>query len=423
LSYELFVSTHNSELRTHNLYKMKQTTIGILGGGQLGRMLALAGYPLGLRFCFLEPAADAPAGHLAEHVRAGYDDPAALERFGAGVDLISYEFENVSVAAARRLAEHVPVYPPPAALDAAQDRLAEKRFFQSLGVATPPFAPVSSRAELDAAIAQIGLPAVLKTRRLGYDGKGQFVLHAPADVDRAWAALGGAPSVLEGFVAFTRELSILAARNRSGQIVFYPLVENHHRAGILRLSLAPAPALAPALQAEAEQIAAKALAALDYVGMLAIELFEVDDRPPTTDRRTELIQSNHDSQVNISIDQTVVSRRSSVVVNEMAPRVHNSGHWTIEGAETSQFEQHLRAVLGLPLGSTAPRGVSAMVNLIGACPEAAEVLAIPGAHLHLYGKAPRPERKLGHVTVRADDERELQARLAQVQALVRQLEN
>jgi 5-(carboxyamino)imidazole ribonucleotide synthase len=389
---------------------MKPTTIGILGGGQLGRMLALAGYPLGLRFRFLEPTADAPAGHVAEHERASYDDPAALERFAAGVDLISYEFENVPVAAARRLAEYVPVYPPPAALDAAQDRLAEKRFFQSLGMAIPPFAPVGSRAELEAAVAQIGLPAVLKTRRLGYDGKGQFVLHTPADVERAWGVLDGAPLILESFVAFKRELSILAARSRSGQMAFYPLVENQHRAGILRLSLAPAPALAPTLQAEAEQIAAKALEALDYVGMLAIELFEVDKSRKTTD------ESGDPSSF-------VLRPSSHLVVNEMAPRVHNSGHWTIEGAETSQFEQHLRAVLGLPLGSSAPHGMSAMVNLIGICPERAEVLAIPGAHLHLYGKAPRAGRKLGHITLCADDENELQARLAQVQALVRQSEN
>jgi 5-(carboxyamino)imidazole ribonucleotide synthase len=400
---------------------MTTTTIGILGGGQLGRMLALAGYPLGLRFRFLEPDADAPAGHLAEHDRAGYDDPATLERFAAGVDLISYEFENVPVVAARRLAERVPVYPPPAALDAAQDRLAEKRFFQELGVATPPFAPVGSRAELAAAVAQIGLPAVLKTRRLGYDGKGQFVLRTPADIGRAWAALGGAPLIVEGFIAFRRELSILAARGRAGAIAFYPLVENHHRAGILRLSLAPAPALTPALQAEAEQIAAKALEALDYVGILAIELFEV--RPKNQERASIGSTKNHVDTVGSRLTLRVPVLGSGLLVNEMAPRVHNSGHWTIEGAETSQFEQHLRAVLGLPLGSTALRGVSAMVNLIGVWPERADVLAIPGAHLHLYGKAPRAGRKLGHVTVRGDDERQLKARLAQVQALVRQSEN
>ena len=255
--------------------KMTHPTIGILGAGQLGRMLALAGYPLGLRFRFLDPAPDAPAGHMAEHMQAGYEDAATLEQFSAGLDAVTYEFENVPVAAARFLAERVPVYPPPAALEAAQDRLVEKTFFQKLGVATPPFAPVDSQADLDAAIAQIGLPAVLKTRRLGYDGKGQIILREPADAATAWAALGGAPLILEGFVPFERELSILAARSRNGETAFFPLVENHHRDGILRLSLAPAPGVTPALQAAAEQIASRALAALDYVGVLAIELFQI----------------------------------------------------------------------------------------------------------------------------------------------------
>jgi 5-(carboxyamino)imidazole ribonucleotide synthase len=372
------------------------TTVGILGAGQLGRMLALAGYPLGLRFRLLDPAPGAPAGHLAEHTQDGYDDDATLERFSAGLAAATYEFENVPVTAARFLADRVPVYPPPAALEAAQDRLAEKTFFQRIGAATPPFAPVESRADLESAIARIGLPAVLKTRRLGYDGKGQCVLRAPADVEDAWAALGGSPTILEGFVAFERELSILAARGRDGATAYYPLVENRHRDGILRLSLAPAPGATPALQAEAEQIAARALAALEYVGVLAIELFQTVG-PGAWDLGLEASGSGH---------------APHLLVNEMAPRVHNSGHWTIEGAETSQFEQHLRAVLGLPLGFTAPRGHSAMVNLIGTLPDPAAVLAIPGAHLHLYGKQPRPGRKVGHVTIRADQIDELQARLA-----------
>jgi len=240
---------------------------------------------------------------------------------------------------------------------------------------------------------------VLKTRRLGYDGKGQCVLRAPADAATAWDALGSAPLILEGFVAFERELSILAARGRDGATAFYPLIENHHRDGILRLSLAPAPGVTLALQAEAEQIASRALAALKYVGVLAIELFQVpgdwDEMAPQPP-----------------------APNPQLLVNEMAPRVHNSGHWTIEGAETSQFEQHLRAVLGLPLGPTGPRGRSAMVNLIGALPDTAAVLAIPGAHLHLYGKAPRPGRKVGHITVRADDSDELQVRLSRIQALI-----
>jgi 5-(carboxyamino)imidazole ribonucleotide synthase len=369
-------------------------------------MLALAGYPLGLRFRLLDPARDAPAGHLAEHIQAGYDHPATLEGFCAGLDAVTYEFENVPVAAARLLAEHMPVYPPPAALEVAQDRLAEKTFFQNLGIATAPFAPVDSRADLDAAIAQIGLPAVLKTRRLGYDGKGQVVLREMADAGAAWAALGGTPLIVEGFVPFTRELSILAARGRNGETAFYPLVENHHRDGILRLSLAPAPGSTPALQSAAEQMAARALAALSYVGVLAIELFQVpgdggwgmgDGRsrthPPSPNPHTQL-------------------------VNEMAPRVHNSGPWTIEGAETSQFEQHLRAMLSMPLGATVARGHSAMVNLIGALPDPAAVLAIPGAHLHLYGKQPRAGRKVGHITIRADDEDGLRVRLAQLQSMI-----
>jgi 5-(carboxyamino)imidazole ribonucleotide synthase len=386
---------------------MTHPTIGILGAGQLGRMLALAGYPLGLRFRFLDPAPGAPAGHMAEHLQGSYEDAALLEGFSNGLDAVTYEFENVPVAAARFLAEHVPIYPPPAALETAQDRLAEKTFFQKLGVATPLFAPVDSRDDLDAAIAQIGLPAVLKTRRLGYDGKGQVVLREPADAATAWAALGGAPLILEGFVPFARELSILAARGRNGETAFFPLVENHHRDGILRLSLAPAPGTTPALQAAAEQIASRALAALEYVGVLAIELFQVPGD-------WELGIGDWESSV--PSPQSPVPNR--LLVNEMAPRVHNSGHWTIEGAETSQFEQHLRAILGLPLGATAARGYSAMVNLIGAQPDPAAVRAIPGAHLHLYGKPARPGRKVGHITLRADQSGELQVRLAQAVDLI-----
>jgi 5-(carboxyamino)imidazole ribonucleotide synthase len=386
---------------------MSHTTIGILGAGQLGRMLALAGYPLGLRFRLLDPAPDAPAGDMAEHIQAGYHDAAALNRFSAGLAAITYEFENVPVETARALAGHTPIFPPPAALEVAQDRLAEKTFFQSIGAATPPFGAVDSRADLDAAIARIGLPAVLKTRRLGYDGKGQAILRAPSDVEPAWAALGGAPLILEGFVPFERELSILAARGHNGQIAFYPLVENHHRDGILRLSLAPAPGVIPALQAEAERIAARALAALEYVGVLAIELFQApgDGGWGLGDGR--------------AMSHPPAPIPHSLLVNEMAPRVHNSGHWTIEGAETSQFEQHLRAILGLPLGATALRGHAAMVNLIGEPPDPAAVLAIAGAHLHLYGKAPRPGRKVGHITITAEQADELQARLARVQSLIK----
>ncbi len=341
-------------------------TVGILGGGQLGRMIALAGYPLGLRFRFLDPSPHAPAGHLAELHSGPLEDPETLLRFARELDCVTFEWESVPVEAARFLAERLPVYPPPDALATAQDRLTEKRFFREMGIPTPEFAPVDSRGDLDAAVARCGLPAVLKTRRLGYDGKGQAVLRRPEDLEPAWESLGGTPLILESFVPFQREVSLVAVRSRDGEAAFYPLVENHHREGILRLSLAPAPGLSAGLQEQAETFGVRALEALDYVGVLAIEFFQQDGR---------------------------------LVANEMAPRVHNSGHWTIEGAETSQFANHLRAVLGLPLGSTAPRGHSAMVNLIGSAPSAESLLRLPGAALHLYGKSAAPGRKIGHVTV------------------------
>jgi 5-(carboxyamino)imidazole ribonucleotide synthase len=341
--------------------------IGVLGGGQLGRMLALAGYPLSLRFRFFDPADQAPAGQVAEHIQAEYGDRPALDRFSTSLDCLTYEFENVPVESARYLAAIIPhFYPKPQALEIAQDRLLEKKWFQRLGIDTAPFVPVETQADLTRAVTQIGLPAVLKTRRWGYDGKGQFRLQSHDDVSAAWKALGGSPLLLEGFVAFDREMSIIAARNRGGDSVYYPLVENQHRDGILRLTLAPAPQTSAGLQAAAEEAARRVLESLDYVGVLTIELFEAQGR---------------------------------LLANEMACRVHNSGHWTIEGAETSQFENHLRAILDLPLGATKPLGCSAMLNLIGTLPDSAAVLAVPGAHLHLYGKTPRPGRKLGHITV------------------------
>jgi 5-(carboxyamino)imidazole ribonucleotide synthase len=345
--------------------------IGVLGAGQLGRMLALAGYPLGLSFRFFDPVETSCVEELAPRVRGEYEDPDGLERFANGLDAITYEFENVSVGAARHLERFAPVFPPPAALEASQDRLTEKSLFRELGIDTPPFADVNSQGGLADAVARIGLPAVLKTRRMGYDGKGQLVLRTEADVEAAWEALGGRPLILEGFVPFDREVSILAARGRDGATAFYPLIENHHAGGILRLSLAPAPELDPALQARAEEYAKRLLDRLGYVGVLALELFQVG---------------------------------GELLANEMAPRVHNSGHWTIEGAETSQFENHVRAVAGLPLGSTALRGYSAMVNLIGTTPSREDVLTIEGAHLHLYGKEPRAGRKLGHITARTDEQ-------------------
>jgi 5-(carboxyamino)imidazole ribonucleotide synthase len=332
-------------------------------------MLALAGMPLGHTFVFLEPAPEATRD-IGEVIVASADDPQALHRLASVSDVVTFEFENVPVAAARAIAGTVPVHPSTEALATAQDRFLEKTFFRALGIPTPRFVAVDSRHDLDRATAALGLPAVLKTRRLGYDGKGQQILRAPADVGPAWGALGGRPLVLEAFVPFSRELSILAVRGGGGAIAYYPLVENHHRDGILRRSLAPAPALTPALCSRAEGYARAVLEQLGYVGVLAIELFQVGDE---------------------------------LLVNEMAPRVHNSGHWTIEGAVTSQFENHVRAITGMPLGSTAAVGVSAMVNLVGSIPDPATVLAIPGAHLHLYGKAARGGRKVGHVTLVGED--------------------
>jgi len=356
-------------------------TIGILGGGQLGYMLALAGYPLDFHFRFLDPSPQAPVGRIASRVTAEYTDFEALEKFAHGLALVTYEFENVPVEAARFLQKLVPVYPSTQALETAQDRRSEKLLFQKLGIPTTKFAVIHSADELHQAVQKIGLPAVLKTCRLGYDGKGQWVLRSNEDVGRIKNEIPSAPLILEKFVKFSRELSILAVRARDGATSFYPLVENHHRGGILRLSLAPAPRLAEILQREAQDAARRVLESLDYVGVLAIELFECDGH---------------------------------LLANEMAPRVHNSGHWTIEGAITSQFENHLRAVSGLPLGVTRTLGFSAMLNLIGELPDANELLALPDAHLHLYGKSPRPGRKVGHVTLRADSIEQLEQRLRQL---------
>ncbi|HKY03377.1 MAG TPA: 5-(carboxyamino)imidazole ribonucleotide synthase [Blastocatellia bacterium] len=359
--------------------------IGVLGGGQLGRMLALAGYPMGFRFRVLDRSDEAPAGQVAELVAAEFTDERALLDFASGLDLLTYEFENVPVHTARFLSRKALVYPPPEALEAAQDRLTEKQFFERLGIPVPPFFAVESLAELEAGIAGTGLPAVLKTRRFGYDGKGQFILRNSDDAAEAWRTLKGAPLLLESFVKFDREVSIIAVRGSTTETAFYPLVENHHERGMLRISIAPARALDSSLQALAERYATLTLEALNYVGVLAIEFFQVG---------------------------------GELFVNEMAPRVHNSGHWTIEGAETSQFENHLRAIAGLPLGSTAARGVSGMLNLIGTLPDTARVLEVAGAHLHLYGKAARPNRKLGHVTVTSGDGKSLKEKIDRLSWLV-----
>jgi 5-(carboxyamino)imidazole ribonucleotide synthase len=339
-------------------------TIGVLGAGQLGRMLALAGYPLGLDFLFLDKGPGTPAHQVAPSLFGDFTDQALLEELASRCEVVTFDWENVPAAALDVLESRVAIAPPRAALATAQDRLLEKQLFAALRIPTNASAAVDSLADLHRAVAAIGLPGVLKTRRLGYDGKGQFVLRKPGDVDAAWAELGSAPLLYEQLVPFDYEVSAIGVRSRSGEFAMYPLNRNLHQDGVLRLTRAPWKA--PKLEAAARRALRKVMEHFQYVGVLAIEFFV---------------------------------RRGALLANEMAPRVHNSGHWTIEGAVTSQFENHLRAVLGLPLGSTAARGHSAMVNLIGAMPEGAGLLKESGLHLHDYGKVARAGRKLGHITL------------------------
>jgi 5-(carboxyamino)imidazole ribonucleotide synthase len=349
------------------------TTVGILGGGQLARMLALSGAPLGLRFLVMDTSAEACAGQFAPMVVGDYRDDAALAEFASRIDVATFDFENVPAESARWLATRVPVFPSPRALATAQDRLVEKTLFRELDIPVPEFAAIAVRTDLDAAIARIGTPCILKTRRLGYDGKGQFRIKAPADADAAWDALGAQAEtvglILEAFVPFQRELSVVAVRGRDGEFRAWPLTVNWHVDGVLSASLAPA-SVDAALAAIAIGHARKLAEALDYVGVFALELF---------------------------------CRDGQLLANELAPRVHNSGHWTIEGSDTSQFQNHLRAVLGLPLGDTCMLGHACMLNWIGAMPDAGAVLREPGGHWHDYGKAPRDGRKVGHATLRCDD--------------------
>lgn len=347
--------------------------VGIIGAGQLGRMLALAGYPLGLRFVFVDQSENAPGGQVGDIIVGAFDDPAALERLCEVAEVITFDVENVPESAVRPVSEKVRFLPPVEALATAQDRLAEKRAFASLHIPTPRFMPVATREALELAVVQLGLPSVLKTRRLGYDGRGQRVLRQESDLDDAWDALGGVPMILEEYVPFDAEVSIIGVRRPSGDVRFYPLSENVHVDGILSHSRAPYEDAA--LQESAERHIRRLMDHLDYAGVLTIEFFV------------------HDGQL---------------LANEMAPRVHNSGHWTIEGSITSQFENHIRAILDLPLGETDCTGHSGMVNLLGSMPGLEEVLSIPGAHFHDYGKDPRPLRKLGHCTVvsKTADERD-----------------
>ena len=340
--------------------------VGVLGGGQLGRMLALAGYRLGIQFRFFDPNSGAPVGQLGDLIAAPYDDKAALEKFCAGLDVATFEFENVPLDAARFVAERVKLYPPIGSLEVAQHRTREKEFFTSLGIPTPKYAAAGSAEELAGALEVTGIPAVVKTVTMGYDGKGQVVVRDRADADSAWEAVGKRPVIVEEMVAFDRELSMIAARDNDGREVYYPLIENEHSEGILRVSRAPVHDVSLKFRGAAEDYVRRIFESLNYIGVLAVEFFQ---------------------------------RGGELLANEMAPRVHNSGHWTIEGARTSQFENHLRAILALPLGEADAIGEAAMVNLIGEMPPLRELLSIPGAHVHLYGKAPTERRKIGHVTM------------------------
>jgi 5-(carboxyamino)imidazole ribonucleotide synthase len=327
-------------------------------------MLALAAARLGVKTRLYDPQADACGGQVAELVTGDFDDLKSLEKFCAGLDAATVEFENVPVGAMRAVERHGVMRPDPGAVELAQDRVAERRALAECGFATPKWCAVDSLEDLRAGCAALGLPCVLKARRLGYDGKGQFWIHAPADIERAWASMGGQPTMLDEAVSFEREVSLLSVRGCDGEVAHYAPTENVHRGGILVSSTAPAGSLDAQVVLDMHERARSLMAKLEYVGVLAVEFFDVDGR---------------------------------MVANEMAPRVHNSGHWTMNSGATCQFENHVRAVLGLPLGPVAPAGAACMVNLIGSVPELRALLAMPGWHAHLYGKEPRPGRKLGHM--------------------------
>ncbi|WP_165856701.1 5-(carboxyamino)imidazole ribonucleotide synthase [Marinobacter sp. JSM 1782161] len=345
--------------------------IGVLGAGQLGRMLALSGYPLAKEFVFYDLSGSPSAGLGEVIIDRNHE---YLKDFLSRVDRVTYEFEHLPVEVAESIAREKPVYPSPRALQVCQNREAEKTLFGSLGIPTPEWRIADSAGTLKKAAEELGCPVVAKSNTEGYDGKGQAVLRSPDEAAAAWESIGHERLIVEKFVDFQREVSIIAARGIDGELAFYPMAENVHSEGILRYSIAPAPRLNPDIREDAERYIRTLLNELDYVGVLALELFETAD---------------------------------GLVANEMAPRVHNSGHWTMEGAFTSQFENHIRAVSGLPLGDTSPRGVSCMVNIIGEHGSIADILKLPYTHLHLYNKQERPGRKLGHVNVLADSYEEL----------------
>jgi 5-(carboxyamino)imidazole ribonucleotide synthase len=359
------------------------TRIGIIGAGQLGQMLGIAGQKLGLEFVFLDPSPEPPAAIAGPVLRQPFDDIAGLRKLAYETDVVTYEFENVPVAAIESIATATRVYPPPDALRFTQDRLSEKRLFESLQIPVAPYREIDSEADLVAAADDLGLPLVVKTRRLGYDGKGQAVIRDTAQITSTMAALGGGDLIAEQLIPFDREVSAIGVRSVRGEVAVYPLIENQHRDGILDCSKAPADA--HGLSELACDYLDKIMSRLDYVGVLTVEFFVVGER---------------------------------LIANEYAPRVHNSGHWTIEGAATSQFENHLRAILDLPLGDVSPVGHSAMLNLIGSIPSRATELNGDGAWLHDYGKAPRPGRKLGHITIVAGNPKARDREIARIRELL-----
>ncbi|WP_178862106.1 5-(carboxyamino)imidazole ribonucleotide synthase [Thiomicrorhabdus cannonii] len=362
--------------------------IGVLGAGQLGRMLALAGYPLGQKFGFYGSSDEEPSAMLG-HMYKQSDDVDSLEKLVTFADVITYESENTDVEMVRRIvAQGTPVYPGEKSLFVSQHRGREKGTFDKLGIPCAPYQLVDSLDSLRVAVTEIGLPAVLKTTTEGYDGKGQFVLRSEEQIEQAWSEIGNRELILEGFIDFKRELSIVAVRNANNEHVYYPLVQNVHHEGILRYTIAPAREIEPEIQQQAEAYMQALLDELDHVGVLTLELFETLD---------------------------------GLVANEMAPRVHNSGHWTIEGALTSQFENHVRAITGLPLGATTPRQpLAAMINIIGETGPVEQVLTMPNAFLHLYDKGERKGRKLGHINLVAQTEEELFAMVNQLKAFLPQ---
>ena len=342
--------------------------VGVLGAGQLGQMLAQAGQSLDLEFVFYDHNPDACAGQVGELIVGEFDDQQKLTAFAQQVDVVTVEFENVPIAALNHVARMVPVFPDPSAFKVAQDRLTEKQFFTSLNILTPDFYAIDSAAGLVDLLVSHKEPLILKSRRLGYDGKGQVSLDKATNALEAWALLGQVPAIAEQRIKFKREVSIVAVRSQSGDTRYYPLIENVHENGILKRSRVN---LYDGLQAKAEQYVHQVLTALNYVGVLAFEFFDVD---------------------------------GELVANEIAPRVHNSGHWTIEGASTSQFENHLRAILNKPLGDTQVAALCVMYNIIGSKPDLALLQKVPDTYLHYYGKVERPGRKLGHVTLKASTE-------------------